>query len=196
MRTRPAVSTLAVTFISDLFLFLMPFFRSRTALSAENLFLRKQLAFYQEHKIKPRPLNDAARWSLVLWSRCFDWENAVMIVRPETLIGWHRKGFRLFWRWKSQPGRAPVSREIRELIVRMAGENPTWGQARVASELSLKLGIFVSPRTVRKYWPSRPNGSRGKRKTGRPSCAIMPRPSSPVISWSRLRPASSSFMCC
>ena len=76
-------------------------FRSRSALIAENLFLRKQLAFYQEHDIAPRRLTDAARICLVVWSRLFKWREALVIVKPETLIGWHRKGFRLFWKWKS-----------------------------------------------------------------------------------------------
>jgi len=69
---------------------------SRSALSAEVLFLRKQLAFYQEHQIPPRKLTDAARFSLVLWSRLFNWREALMIVKPETLNGWHRKGFKVF----------------------------------------------------------------------------------------------------
>jgi putative transposase len=159
MRTRPAISTFVVSLASDLFSYLVSFFRAGATLTAEILFLRKQLAFYQEHKIKSRRLNDAARWSLVLLSRCFDWKNALVIVKPETLIGWHRKGFRLFWRWKSRPGRPPISPEIQALIVRMARENPTWGQARVAAELWLKLAIFISPRTVRKYWPWPPNDS-------------------------------------
>ena len=163
MRTRPVVLTFVVTLTSDLLLFLSSFFRSRMALTAENLFLRKQLAFYQEHQVKSRPLNDAARWSLVLLSHCFDWKNALMIVKPETLVGWHRKGFRWFWRWKSRPGRPSISKEIQALIARMARENPTWGQARVAAELGLKLGIFVSPPTVRKYWPFQPNDHNMKR---------------------------------
>lgn len=127
---------------------------SHSALSAEILFLRKQLAFYEERQTEPRRLNDAARLSMVLWSRLFDWKNALVIVKPETLIGWHRKGFKLFWRWKSRVGRPRLDEHIRKLIVRMARENPTWGQARVAAELSVKLGIYVSPRTVRAYWPS------------------------------------------
>jgi hypothetical protein len=69
---------------------------SRCALSAEVLFLRKQLAFYQEHQIAPRKLTDAARFSLVLWSRLFNWREALMIGKPETLIGWHRKGSSCF----------------------------------------------------------------------------------------------------
>jgi putative transposase len=137
--------------------------RSRASLVAENLFLRKQLAFYQEHKQRPRSLTDAARLSLVLWSRLFDWKACLLIVKPDTLIAWHRKGFKLFWRWKSRPGRPPLARDIRELIRRMARENPTWGQMRVAAELYLKLGILVSPRTVRKYWPWEQDGRPGRR---------------------------------
>ncbi|MGA8151170.1 MAG: helix-turn-helix domain-containing protein [Terriglobales bacterium] len=136
--------------------------RSRTALAAENLFLRKQLAFYCERKIKHRPLTDAARLSLVFWSRLLEWKDALMIVKPETLIGWHRRGFKLFWRWKSRPGRPALPREIRKLIDRMARENPTWGEERVADELLLKLGICVSPRTVGKYWPLDPK-DRGRK---------------------------------
>lgn len=138
--------------------------RSRTALSAEILFLRKQLAFYEEHQVQPRRLNDSGRFSLVLWSRLFDWKKALLIVKPETLIGWHRKGFKLFWRWKSQAGRPRLPQNIRKLIVQMALENPTWGQARVAAELAVKLGIYVSPRTVRSYWPPEPD-RRGPRRT-------------------------------
>jgi len=84
----------------------------------------------------------------VLWPRLFDWKSALPIVKPDTLIGWHRRGFKLFWRLKSRPSRPSLPREIRELVVRMARENPTWGQMRVAAELYLKLGILVSPRTV------------------------------------------------
>ena len=138
--------------------------RSRSAVSAEILFLRKQLAFYQEHQIRPRRLADSARFSLALWSRFFDWKEALVIVQPETLIGWHRKGFKLFWKWKCRIGRPRLPGNIRQLIVRMVRENPTWGEERVAAELSVKLRILVSPRTVRSYWPSRPS-PRGTRKT-------------------------------
>jgi transposase InsO family protein len=126
---------------------------SRAALSAEVLFLRKQLAFYREHQVHPRKLTNAARFSLVLWSRLINWREALIIVKPETLIGWHRRGFKLFWRWKSRLGRPRIPENIRQLIVRMVEENPTWGEERIADELSLKLGILVSPRTVRAYWP-------------------------------------------
>jgi putative transposase len=101
-------------------------------------------------QVQPRRLNDSARFSQILWSP------ALVIVKAETLIGWHRKGFKLFWKGKSQAGRPRLPESIRKLIVQMAQENPTWGQARVAAELSVKLGIYVSPRTVRAYWPSEP----------------------------------------
>jgi len=107
--------------------------RSRAASSAEILFLRKQLAFYQEHQIKPRRLTEEARVSLAFWSRWFNWRESLVIVKPETLIRWHRKGFKLFWRRKSRMGRPGLRADIRQLIVRMVKENPTWGQERIAA---------------------------------------------------------------
>ena len=139
---------------TDALRFLRSLTSPRAVLAAENLFLRKQLAFYQEHQIRPRRLTAAARFSLLVWSRFCDWRSALLIVKPETLIGWHRKGFKLFWRWKSRPGRPRLPVRLRQLIAEMVRENPTWGQARIADELFLKLGVKVSPRTVRAYWPS------------------------------------------
>src|ERR1700739_4197658 len=149
MRCLRPLLAVGVAVVGEVTRFVRTALRSRTSLVAENLFLRKQLAYYQEHKLKPQPLTDAARFALALWSRMFDWKSALVVVKPDTLIGWHRKGFQLFWRWKSRPGRPSLPREIRELIVRLAKENPTWGQMRVAAGLSLKLAIFVSPRTAR-----------------------------------------------
>ena len=126
--------------------------------------LRKQLAYYLEREIRPRRLTDAARLSLVLWSRFFDWKESLAIVAPETFLRWHRKGFRFYWRWKSRGGRPALPKEVRQLIARMVQENITWGEQRIADELSLKLGIYVSPRTVRKYWPKQ-TGDRGGRRT-------------------------------
>ena len=139
---------------SDALAFLRSSVRSRTALIAENLFLRKQLAFYQEHQIKPQRLTDAARLSLIFWSHFFDWKSALLVVKPATLIGWHRKVFRLFWKWKSRPGRPRIPMDLRRLIMQMVRDNPTWGEEHIADELWLKLGIRVSPRTVRAYWPT------------------------------------------
>jgi hypothetical protein len=104
---------------------------SRTAVVAENLFLRKQLAFFQEREIRPRRLTNMARLSLVFWSLFFDWKSVLVVVRPATLIGWHRKAFRLFWKWKSRSGRPRIPLELRQLIVQMVRDNPTWGEERV-----------------------------------------------------------------
>jgi hypothetical protein len=104
-----------------------------------------------------RRVNDGARLLFVFLSKLFDWKNALVIVKPETLIHWHRKGFRLFWRWKSKRrGRPRLSIEIQKLILKMAEENITWGEERIAAELLLKTGIRVSPRTVRRYMPHNP----------------------------------------
>jgi putative transposase len=78
--------------------------RSRTTLAAENLFLRKQLAFYLKRKIVPRRLDNVSRLILVLLSRGFAWKDALVNVTPKTFIKWRRAGFRLFWRWKCRPG--------------------------------------------------------------------------------------------
>ncbi len=149
---------------ADLLRFLVLSLRSKTSLAAENLFLRKQLAFYQERNIRSRRLDALTRLTLVWLSQWFDWRNALAIVTPKTFIGWHRKGFQLFWRWKSQSGRSRIPLDLRQLIRRMAGENPSWGEERIANELMLKLGLRVSPRTVRKYLPkSSATGGRPRR---------------------------------
>jgi putative transposase len=103
-------------------------------------------------RVKPRRADDSRRWMMATLSRMFPWRDALVHVKPDTLIGWHRKGFQLFWRWKSKPsGRPCLPRDLRHLIRQMAVENPTWGEERIANELKLKLGIRVSPRTVGKY---------------------------------------------
>ena len=131
--------------------------RSRAQLAAENLFLRKQLALYQERRVKPRRADDATRIILAGLSRVLAWRQLLVIVKPETLIRWHRKGFRPFWRHKSRaPGRPAIPANVQRLIATMAAANRTWGEERIAAELLLKLGIRVSPRTVRRYMPSRP----------------------------------------
>ena len=145
--------------------FLLLCLRPRAALVAENLFLRKQLALYQERHVRPRRATDATRLTLVWLGRWFDWRQALAIVQPETFTHWHRQGFRLFWRWKSGPGRPPIPVDLQVLIRRMARENPSWGEERIANELLLKLGLRVSPRTIRKYLPKRLNPGRGKRAT-------------------------------
>ena len=141
------------------------FFSSRAALIAENLFLRKQLALFRERKTKPRKTTAAIRATLVALGRLFDWRDALVIVKPETFVRWHRTAFKMFWRWRSRKrGRPALPKNIRELVRQMARENPTWGEERIADELSLKLGIRVSPRTVGKYLErGQPRGSSGQR---------------------------------
>jgi putative transposase len=93
----------------------------------------------------------------------FDWREALTVVKPETFLKWHRTAFKLFWRWKSRnPGRPPLPKNLRELARLMARENPTWGEERIANELSLKLGARISPRTITKYLDfPRPRGTTG-----------------------------------
>ena len=130
--------------------------RREARLAAENLFLRKQLALFQERETKPRRADNATRASLAWLMKYFNWRDALVVVTPATLIRWHREGFRLFWRLKSRPGRPTVPPDVQRLIRRMALDNPSWGEERIAHELLLKLGLSISPRTVRKYMPNRP----------------------------------------
>src|SRR5436309_7192521 len=151
------------TIVSDGLSFFASVWRRRTALAAENLFLRKQLALFREREKKAMPTTPADRFVFSKLARWFDWRRALMIVKPATLIGWHRNAFRLFWRWKSRPvGRPPVTAEVRNLIRRLAAENPTWGEQRIADELLLKLHIRLSPRTVAKYSKQRPGPRRSR----------------------------------
>src|SRR6266571_4357493 len=143
---------------SDVLRLIVSFLRLSWAIRAENLVLRKQLARYIERGIKPRRVDHATRVSLALFTRLYDWRDAVVNVRPATIIRWHRLGWRIFWRRKCRAGRPSIPPELRSLIRRMATENPLWGEERIANELLVKLGIRVSPRTVGKYMPKRPPG--------------------------------------
>src|SRR6516225_4097412 len=93
----------------DLGRLLLSALRPRATLAAENLFLRKQLALFQERKVKPRRAEDSTRFSMATLSRLFDRRTVLGVVKPDTLVRGHRRGFRLFWRWKSKPrGRPPL----------------------------------------------------------------------------------------
>jgi putative transposase len=140
------------TIVNDCLSFFANIGRRRLALAAENLFLRKQLALFREREKNALPTTPADRFMFSKLARWFDWRSALVIVKPATLISWHRAAFRRFWRWKSRPvGRPQVTTEVRNLIRRLAAENPTWGEKRIADELLLKLQIRLSPRTVAKY---------------------------------------------
>lgn len=125
--------------------------RCRNDLAIGNLALRQQLAMMKAQRPRPR-LTDADRLFWVLPSRFWSgWHASLHVVQPETVVRWHRQGFRCYWRWKSRHrGRPKVDREIRTLIRRMCQANPLWGAPRIHGEL-LKLGIEVSETTVSKY---------------------------------------------
>ena len=155
---RVVAMKIAVQLLADAACFVILLFRPMRSVQAENLFLRRQLALYKEHGIHPRRIDAATRISLAILARLFEWRDALFVVQPKTMIRWQRAGWRLFWRWKCRSGRPRIPIELRSLICRMARENPVWGEERIASELQVKLGIQVSPRTVRKYMPKRPAG--------------------------------------
>ena len=136
--------------------------RSHIALAAEALFLQRQLALYQApNAISQREMN-ATRFTLVWLSYWFDWEPALTIVKPPTFKRWRRQGWKLLLVPPARLGRPPIPLELQALIRRMDRENVTWGQQRIANELFLKLGLRVSPRTVRKYTPCDCVGGPGK----------------------------------
>ncbi len=125
--------------------------KTRSLLALENIALRQQLAVLKRKKPRSK-LNRIDRIFWVFLSRIFpDWKSCLLIVKPETVIRWHRQGFKYYWRWKSRkPGRPRIDREIITLIHRMSRENPTWGTPRIQSELRL-LGHEVAESTVDKY---------------------------------------------
>lgn len=133
--------------------------RTRRELQIEILALRHQINVLRR-SVPRRPRLGASDRMLWVWlSRIWpDWRSALLIVKPQTVIAWHRKGVRLFWTWKSQRGRAGrprISRDIRELIRAMSKANPLWGAPRIHGEL-IKLGINVSQATVAKYMVRHP----------------------------------------
>jgi putative transposase len=133
---------------------LRSFLRTRAALQLEILALRHQINVLRRSQRGRVHLTSADRlfwtWLMYLWS---GWRSALAIVKPQTVIAWHRQGFRLYRSWKSRhgrPGRLEVSREVRDLIRKMSLANPLWGAPRIHGEL-LKLGMELSQATVAKY---------------------------------------------
>src|SRR5664280_2267297 len=131
-------------------------FLPRRQLMLENLALRHQLIVLRRSVPRPRFENqDRLLWIVLraVWSK---WEKALVIAQPQTVVAWHRAGFRLYWRWKSRGGGRPkTDRELVQLIRRMWQANPTWGSPRIRDELA-KLGVRVSDSTIRRYRPRRP----------------------------------------
>ena len=129
-------------------------FRSTRSINAENLFLRRQLALYIERGVKPRRIDSVTRIALVVLSRLFHWRDALVVVRPGTMIRWHRAGWKLFWRLKSRPGRPPIPLKLQATIRR---ECLDWLIPLTASHL----------RSILKSWVPHYN-------TGRPHMALGP----------------------
>ena len=134
--------------------------RTHRELALENLALRQQLAVWKARQPRPQlAATDRIFWVVLsrLWT---NWRHSLQVVRPETVVRWHRQGFRHYWTWKSQrrSGRPVIRAELRELIRRMSHANPLWGAPRIHGEL-LKLGLTVSQATVSKYRirPRRPS---------------------------------------
>jgi hypothetical protein len=128
------------------------FFRSRLDLSLEVLALRQQLVVLKRKRRRPVLSRlDRLFWIMLrsVWPR---WSDVLAIVKPATVIAWHRRGFRLYWRWRSRrrSGRPRVSEEVRNLIRKMKLENANWGAPKIHGEL-VKLGFAVSERTVARY---------------------------------------------
>ena len=135
-------------------------FRSRAALELEVVALRHQLAVLRRQRPGRPRLTSMDRllwvWLYRVWPRCL---KVMVLVKSATVVQWHRQGFRLYWHWRSRPGRPRAQRELRDLIRQMSRANPLWGAPRIHGEL-LKLGIEVSQATVAKYMA---------RRVGRPS---------------------------
>jgi putative transposase len=133
--------------------FMISLFRSRQALVLENAALRHQIEVLQRNSFRPAlRWQDRAFWDVLsyIWP---GWRRSLYFVQPETVVRWHRQGFRFYWKWKSRyrwPGRPRVSRDLRDLIRQISTANPLWGAPRIHGEL-LKLGIDVSQATVSKY---------------------------------------------
>jgi hypothetical protein len=131
--------------------------RSRSALAAENLVLRQQINVLRRTAPRRLSFNCLDRFIFVVLYRLFpEFRDALAIVKPDTVIRWHRSGFRAYWRWKSRSrgGRPKVALEIRRLIREMSLANPLWGAPRIHGEL-LKLGIDIGQTSVAKYMARR-----------------------------------------
>ena len=132
-------------------------FKSKSRLAAENAALRRQLAVLRRRVRGRIRLTNCDRWFLIQLYRWFPSVlKAITIIRPETLVRWHRTGFRRYWRWKSRSlgGRPPIDADLRALIRWMSVDNPLWGAPRIHGEL-LKLGFEVAQSSVAKYMVKR-----------------------------------------
>ena len=149
--------------VRSLLSFCLSLLKSRTQLHLEILFLRKQLEIVARSSPKLR-LRPSDRFLIGMLTDLYDtWKEALLIVKPETVIRWHKEAFRLYWRWKSRhkSGRPKIPQAQINLIKQMANDNPLWGAPRIHGEL-LKLGFDISEATVLRYMPKKPRRTTGQ----------------------------------
>src|ERR1035437_9837927 len=164
--------------LKSLLLFLHKLITTKSQLILENVFLHKQLEIYQrtDPKLKTHR-TDRMFFSLIMdWLS--NWKERMFIVKPDTVIKWHRTAFKFYWRWKAQHkgGRPKISREVIALIKQMANENSDWGAPRIHGEL-LKLGFNICESTAQRYMPKK-----GKRTTGQNWMTFLKNHSQEIIS--------------
>jgi putative transposase len=157
-----------VTLAYAMFAYVRALLVSRHKLALEAVALRQQLAVFKRKQSRPKLRRlDRLFWIALRWMWP-GWTASLILVKPETVVSWHRAGFRLFWRWRSgsgNPGRPKISGEIRQLIRRMKADNPGWGAPRIHGEL-LQLGFDISEPTVARYLrrlKPHPDGGKAKR---------------------------------
>jgi hypothetical protein len=189
---RPRACSIAGGLAADLL-------RSRSELMTENVPLRQQL-IVAARKVKRPAFRRHERALITLLAAALPrWRDALLLVKPETVLHWYREGFRLLWRWKSRSTKPPaprVSPDLIELIRRMAAENRLWGAERIRGEL-LKLGIRVAKRTVQRYMrdrrnPAPPSGQSWHTFLSNPSCGLRFLQTDNVCSGRSLRSSSST----
>ena len=149
--------------VRSLLSFCLSLLKSRTQLHLEILFLRKQLEIVARSLPKLR-LRPSDRFLIGMLTDLYDtWKEALLIVKPETVIRWHKEAFRLYWRWKSRhkSRRPKIPQAQINLIKQMANDNPLWGAPRIHGEL-LKLGFDISEATVLRYMPKKPRRTTGQ----------------------------------
>ena len=154
------------------------FFKTKIQLLLEIAMLAKQLEIYQRTDPKLKIKRSARMFFSLIMDLLSNWKARMFIVKPETVIKWHRTAFRIFWRWKSQHkgGRPKISKEVIALIKQMANENSKWGAPRIHGELK-KLGFEVSESSVQRYMPKK-----GGRTTGQNWKSFLKNHSKEIIS--------------
>src|ERR1035437_4944778 len=150
--------------LKSFLLFFRRSFTTNLQLKLEVVFLTKQLEIYQRTSNKLNINKSDRLFFSLLKGMLLNWKERLFIVKPDTLIRWHRKGFRIYWKWKSKDnsGRPKIEREVVTLIKQMASDNPLWGVPKIHGEL-LKLGFSVCESTVQRYLPTKGGRTMGQR---------------------------------